>query len=885
MTVYFLPANQSYLEAISDYLISNHLENFTSIKVIVPNTMVCASLQHILIKNIQNGSSFLPNIIPISSLSEEGDFAYKMPSDAISMAGYLEQKLLLIDIIKKYNFKAFNLLQASYLSDKLIKLFYEFEYGEIDIKSLAGAVELDSQAHWIMITNFLIYAYEEWKIRIKSNKKINPIEYQKISLKIALEDQSNITILVGVMNDTKFVKDFIKRLAHSDNGIVILPPFHKKDIKKEIDPLSPLYKIKELLKYCDVTIDELVSLPTSKPYEIISKIEYIKADDILEEAEIISLIAANIPKNEKVGIVTNNDDLINLCSIALLKYGINLNNLRGLQLVTTKHAEFALLLAETVFTRDIIKFTALLKTPFLISEFIYKFEMNFLRKSSIDTIDELQLSINEEDEDATKLLNEFIKNTSVFYNKGSVKANFKHIVSSHIDAINNVAPGVFAGEEGLALKKFFLELVEISSNIEFVDVEFYPSILKQLLSHAKFFPGNNSNIFFLTFGDAALLEIDRVIIADCNDGSIPKRYNEDPWMNNKIRKAIGLASIEDIINMEHYYFYLLLNKKEVFITRSCKNLAQESRFLTEFLLTEEKNPIELSDWNGVYDNIFYSESLDLSGSIGSSANFPSSISATNIELLVRNPYIFYAKNILKLKKIDDINREPSFADFGTLVHNIIALYTEEYKASRTYEEKSKQIINIANNLFYKDPIHKKARSWWQKLINICHGFIEWDEKRRDDISSVYSEIYGETILSIGTHNIKVTAIADRIEITKSGDLQILDYKTGAVPSKQDVLTGLAPQLIVEAIIALEGGFNNIKLQSFNKIILTYVKISGSKQSYNETSIEVSLDDLLRHKEGLIKLISYYANNKIFPSTANSIYSPRYNNYDHLERSS
>ena len=50
----------------------------------------------------------------------------------------------------------------------------------------------------------------------------------------------------------------------------------------------------------------------------------------------------------------------------------------------------------------------------------------------------------------------------------------------------------------------------------------------------------------------------------------------------------------------------------------------------------------------------------------------------------------------------------------------------------------------------------------------------------------------------------VTAKADRIEVLSGdGAIAILDYKTGAAPSAKQVMTGLSPQLTLEAAIALE----------------------------------------------------------------------------------
>jgi len=51
--------------------------------------------------------------------------------------------------------------------------------------------------------------------------------------------------------------------------------------------------------------------------------------------------------------------------------------------------------------------------------------------------------------------------------------------------------------------------------------------------------------------------------------------------------------------------------------------------------------------------------------------------------------------------------------------------------------------------------------------------------------------------------------ADRIDRLKSGGLAIIDYKTGGVPTNNQIETGYAPQLPLEALIASAGKFEHV----------------------------------------------------------------------------
>ena len=107
-------------------------------------------------------------------------------------------------------------------------------------------------------------------------------------------------------------------------------------------------------------------------------------------------------------------------------------------------------------------------------------------------------------------------------------------------------------------------------------------------------------------------------------------------------------------------------------------------------------------------------------------------------------------------------------------------------------------------------------------------------------------------------NIILKAIADRIELDHKGTLAILDFKTGALPTKKDVLSGLSPQLLVEAIIAFEGGFPlGSEASCKAELVLTYVKIGSSSPYISTSEIILSFDEIMNHKAGLTALLEHY----------------------------
>ena len=77
--------------------------------------------------------------------------------------------------------------------------------------------------------------------------------------------------------------------------------------------------------------------------------------------------------------------------------------------------------------------------------------------------------------------------------------------------------------------------------------------------------------------------------------------------------------------------------------------------------------------------------------------------------------------------------------------------------------------------------------------------------------------------------------ADRIDIRKDGKAAILDYKTGATPTRLQVEELLAPQLPLEAAILAEGGFPEIGKRLTEELI--YLSLADGKKAARPVQIE------------------------------------------------
>ena len=149
--------------------------------------------------------------------------------------------------------------------------------------------------------------------------------------------------------------------------------------------------------------------------------------------------------------------------------------------------------------------------------------------------------------------------------------------------------------------------------------------------------------------------------------------------------------------------------------------------------------------------------------------------------------------------------------------------------------------------------------------------------RRDEIASSHTEIKGKFAV---TPDFELYGVADRIDVLSGGGAAILDYKTGQVPSKKQIESFLAPQLLLEAAMLAAGGFDGLeKLETRD---LLYIQISGGREPGKLQPVDIGLIG-----EALEKLKRRVADFR----KASTAYPPRLHpkearvsgDYDHLAR--
>uniref|UniRef100_UPI001F3C3CBF PD-(D/E)XK nuclease family protein n=1 Tax=Falsiroseomonas oryziterrae TaxID=2911368 RepID=UPI001F3C3CBF len=272
---------------------------------------------------------------------------------------------------------------------------------------------------------------------------------------------------------------------------------------------------------------------------------------------------------------------------------------------------------------------------------------------------------------------------------------------------------------------------------------------------------------------------------------------------------------------------------------------------------------------------------------------PREITVTEVSELLADPYAFYARRVLKLRPLDPLDADVGAIDYGIIVHGALAGFVNGLSAERGVwpgDDRARRIWDIAAEaaLEAQGPRPALAAFWRPRLARIGAFVVELEKAVREGggIASSHTECQAEMALKRPGGDIVLKARADRIDRLGDGSLAILDYKTGEPPKPDSLLDGTAPQLPLEAALALEGAFKEVKRAPVRA--LTYWKLTGGQEPGEVKPMLTEAEDIealaASSLENLGRLVDrFLLGDAPFQARPHPLRAPRGNDYDHLSR--
>ncbi|MFQ6016913.1 MAG: double-strand break repair protein AddB [Kiloniellaceae bacterium] len=404
------------------------------------------------------------------------------------------------------------------------------------------------------------------------------------------------------------------------------------------------------------------------------------------------------------------------------------------------------------------------------------------------------------------------------------------------------AARLWAGDAGEAAADFIAELRQAAADAPALKGERYPAVLSALLAGRVVRPRYGGHPRLSIWGplEARLQHVDVVVLGGLNEGTWPAEVDPGPWLSRPMCGDFGLPLPERRIGLSAHDFAQAFCASRVYLTRATRvegapsvpsrwllrlDALLQALGLSAALVAE--GPQWLA-WAAALDRPAETVPARPPAPRPPLEARPRQLSVTGVETWMRDPYDLYAKEILELSPLDPIDADPGAAERGILVHEALEIFLKRYPESLP-DDPEAALLEIGRQVFRRfRAIPGIWAFWWPRYKRIARWFAEADRARRAEIARSFGEVRGKLDLDTPRRAFTLTAKADRIDLLADGALAILDYKTGALPRRKDVDLGIAPQLPLEAAIALDGGFPGVEAQSVKR--LEYWRLTGAERA-------------------------------------------------------
>ena len=414
------------------------------------------------------------------------------------------------------------------------------------------------------------------------------------------------------------------------------------------------------------------------------------------------------------------------------------------------------------------------------------------------------------------LLDDWIEAGSNLFDKFYVKNDFDlfETISNIVEVYAESFAPQFVIDDSVSVQVWYA-IKELSDALKVADLKLELIDARAFLTDAisgvsvRGVMNPDADVVVLGTIESRMQTADVVILTGLNEGMFPARGYENAWLPRVVAEKIGLPSPDRKVSLQSLDFMNLSCGAKVYWVRSTQSggvQTTESRFLSRVIARggDFNHDDEIAQSVLAQDMVDY---RPLDYSVPTPPADWSDVYVTELEHLIHNPFSFYVKHILRLKKNDDYWIGPDARKFGNLVHSVLekAVDLSPDVLVNEMDYQAKELLGADSVIFH---------FWHKRFLEIAPVAALELSGLRDS----FAEIEGR--VKIAGRNVR--ARADRV-----WDGGVLDIKTGSAPNKSQLEQGNMPQLPLEAYILQQGGFKIAKTGKSEFPVMKFLQLKNA----------------------------------------------------------
>ena len=406
----------------------------------------------------------------------------------------------------------------------------------------------------------------------------------------------------------------------------------------------------------------------------------------------------------------------------------------------------------------------------------------------------------------------------------------ERLLRAHVGTAETIATDaegiceLWLGEAGETLAASIAELLEHAGAAPELTPRDYAAFVVSELAARPVRPAHagHARLSILGLLEARLVPADVKILGGLNEDVWPPVAENDPFLNRPDRAAMGLPVPERRIGLTAHDFVQAAGNAEVWLTSSARidqQPAVESRWLLRLRALLQAAGAEgalapeepWAEWAMLQDMPGGDElrRIEPPAPCPPVSARPARISVTRVRTLARDPYGYYAREILRLEPFPPLAIRITGRELGIIVHEALERFVTIFPVDvpKEAEERLHALFLEAFDARVDDPA---SRAWWsERFRRIAQWVVKREETWREGVEKIFPEISGKLEMDVrmAGRPVVLTAKADRVDILAGGAARIFDYKTGTLPSIDPDAAGYDAQLDLEAAMLLRGAFH------------------------------------------------------------------------------